>query len=447
MSKQRLKLDRQQQERFSRIRRLEQLKGMDPIAFEHFVGYLYQQQGYRVSTTVTSGDEGVDLFLQKGTKTAVVQCKRYSGTVGQPTVRDLYGAMYHNQANEAILVTTGTISRPAEEWARGKPIRLVDGHELMSWTRQNRRQNPPVVSRASAPSRPINWRIISILGIVVLCLALIGWAGWLAWQTLSDRTASPLPLPPTPIAVEETPNPTAAAPRPTFTPEVEIAPTVTLPATTSTNVNAIRFDQPIILDGDLLEWGNVQGVTTPYITEREDTWDGSMDVEANWRVAWDNENLYFGITIVDDVHVQTQEAKFAYRGDSLELQLDTNVPQDYGPTMNQDDFQYVFSPGNFIDIPPGVFRFQGDDQGFPSDALGSRARVMAVQTTNGYQLEAIIPWQDMNVFPQPNLKIGAALSTNDNDTPGVAKQELMVSNVSTRLWRDPTSWGTITLQE
>lgn len=445
MSKQRLKLDRQTKEKFSRIRRLAQLKNMDPIEFEHFVGYHYQQQGYQVSTTVTSGDEGVDLFLRKGTKTAVVQVKRYSGTVGQPTVRDLYGAMIHNQANEAMLVTTGTISHPAEQWAQDKPIQLIDGHEIMSWARRQRGQQT-TSPRSSGTGFAINWRFFGVLALIFVCLGLIGWGGWFAWQTFNSRTENPLPPPPTRVVAEES-TATPTAPDATSTPKVELAPTATLAGGTAVNIDITPLGRTLILDGDLLEWGNRGGIATPFITEQEETWDGSRDVEADWRIGWDNENLYFGVRITDDVHVQTQEAKFAYLGDSLELQIDANVAGDYGPAVSPDDFQYIFSPGNFIDIPPGVFRFQGDAQGLMSDSLGSRARVMAVQTTNGYQLEAIIPWQDMNLTPQPGLVIGAALSTNDNDTPGVAKQELMLSHVSTRRWADPTSWGTITLQQ
>ena len=440
MSKQRLQLSKQTQEKFNRVRRLEELQNMDPIEFEQFSGYLLAQQGYQVWTTVASGDEGIDLFLQQGTKTAVVQCKRYSGTVGQPVVRDLYGAMIHAEANEAMLVTTGVISQPAETWAKGKPIRLIDGHELMSWMRRQRRDVPAL----AAPRPPINWKPLALLGLVIVCFGIIGWAGWLAWQTLSSRTGGQLPVLPTPITT-----PIAAAttaPEATETAVPELAPTATLPSPLNSPIEVARVSRPPIVDGDLNEWAGFTTITTPYITEQESTWDGSMDVDANWRLGWDDENLYFGIHIKDDVHVQTKEAKFGYLGDSLELQFDTDLRGDFAPRVNRDDFQYILSPGNFVDIPPGVFRFQGDDQGLLSDALGSRARAMAIKVSDGYQIEAIIPWSDMGITPQPGLTIGAALSTNDNDTPGTAKQELMLSHVSTRLWRDPTSWGTLTLK-
>jgi len=123
----------QQTRYLDRISQLHQVQQLDPVAFENFVGSLFQKMGYQVQTTSLSGDQGIDLILRKGTKLAVVQCKRYANSVGQPTIRDLYGVMVHTRADEAYLVTTGTVTLPAQQWAVGKPIHLVDGNTLIEW--------------------------------------------------------------------------------------------------------------------------------------------------------------------------------------------------------------------------------------------------------------------------------------------------------------------------
>ena len=79
------------------------------------------------------------------------------------------------------------------------------------------------------------------------------------------------------------------------------------------------------------------------------------------------------------------------------------------------------------------------------DAPGHRIEVAARQTEQGYNLEAAIPWPDIGLTPSPGLVVGVALNVNDNDTPGTAVQELMKSHIATRAFRDPTSWGTLTL--
>jgi Tol biopolymer transport system component len=141
--------------KFPKIRNLDQLKKMDPIVFENYVGMLFEKRGYKARPTKASADEGIDLIISKRRKKGVVQVKRYSGTVGQPIVRDLYGTMMHNNVDEAWLVTTGRVSRAAEQWAADKPIHLIDGHELMAWVRGSRK--PSKTSPKVRDAQPVKF--------------------------------------------------------------------------------------------------------------------------------------------------------------------------------------------------------------------------------------------------------------------------------------------------
>ncbi len=110
----------------------DQLFKLSPKAFEHYVADLFQQKGYQVVVRGKSGDHGVDLELfGSGHKRAIVQCKRYRDTVGEVTVRDLYGTLLHERASRAFLVTTADISEAARLWASGKPMTLIDGDTLV----------------------------------------------------------------------------------------------------------------------------------------------------------------------------------------------------------------------------------------------------------------------------------------------------------------------------
>jgi len=100
---------------------------------------LFQLMGYRVHNTQYVADHGIDLVVANSRiRNGLVQCKRYRGTVGEPTVRDLYGTLVHEDADFGWLVTTGGISRQARDWAAGKPMQLWDGQELMALARQYR---------------------------------------------------------------------------------------------------------------------------------------------------------------------------------------------------------------------------------------------------------------------------------------------------------------------
>lgn len=111
----------------------EKLYTLSPKAFERYVAGLFRQKGYGVVVRGRSGDLGVDLELTDGQdRRAIVQCKRYRDTVGAEVVRELYGTLIHERVAHAFLVTTADISEAAREWARGKPMTLVDGAMLVA---------------------------------------------------------------------------------------------------------------------------------------------------------------------------------------------------------------------------------------------------------------------------------------------------------------------------
>lgn len=112
---------------------LDQLQNLSPGEFEEYVTrHIFERQGYRAINTPDVKDGGIDVLVFDGQgQQAVVQCKRYKGTVGEPVVRDLYGTMIGNGATYAYLITTGEISNAAYLWARGKPIELIDGPRLV----------------------------------------------------------------------------------------------------------------------------------------------------------------------------------------------------------------------------------------------------------------------------------------------------------------------------
>ena len=50
-------------------------------------------------------------------------------------VRELYGAMVGEEAHAAIFVTSGTYTPDAIDFARDKPIKLLDGDEVVTMLR------------------------------------------------------------------------------------------------------------------------------------------------------------------------------------------------------------------------------------------------------------------------------------------------------------------------
>lgn len=110
------------------------LQSMSPSDFESYVAArIFARQGYRVENTPDTKDGGVDILVtDPDGAQAIVQCKRYSGTVGVAAIRDLYGTMTHRGTSHGYLVTTGRISSDARAWAADKEIGLIDGRRLVA---------------------------------------------------------------------------------------------------------------------------------------------------------------------------------------------------------------------------------------------------------------------------------------------------------------------------
>jgi restriction system protein len=115
--------------------------------FEHLVRQLFEwmftNDGIEVKVTRASRDRGVDAIMfdpdpVRGGK-YVLQAKRYTRTVDVAAVRDLYGTIMNEGANRGILVTTATYGPDAYEFAKNKPISLIDGPNLIALLRSHGR--------------------------------------------------------------------------------------------------------------------------------------------------------------------------------------------------------------------------------------------------------------------------------------------------------------------
>ena len=106
------------------------------VEFENVCQALVEKMGFTTQTTKASGDGGIDLIAYNHQPLLsgkyIIQCKRYTGSVGEPIIRDLYGVIMSERANKGILMTTGHFTKSAISFAEGKPIELIDGQKLKS---------------------------------------------------------------------------------------------------------------------------------------------------------------------------------------------------------------------------------------------------------------------------------------------------------------------------
>lgn len=103
--------------------------------FEYLAGEAFRRRGYVVEENIGGGaDGGVDVTLFKGGEKTVVQCKNWNVfKVGVPVVRELYGVMAATGAQRGIIITSGIFTQDAEDFARDKPVELMNGSKLLQF--------------------------------------------------------------------------------------------------------------------------------------------------------------------------------------------------------------------------------------------------------------------------------------------------------------------------
>ncbi len=121
---------RKEQGKF-RLAGIQDVDRMDGFEFERYLGHLLTQRGYRVLVTQQSGDFGADLVItDTNGERAVIQAKRYTGTVGIKAVQEVVGAKAHYRATQAFCITNSGYTKAAQTLAKSNDVALLSRQDL-----------------------------------------------------------------------------------------------------------------------------------------------------------------------------------------------------------------------------------------------------------------------------------------------------------------------------
>lgn len=120
---------------------LAKLKENTPAFFERAVLDVLSALGYgggdltRTEVTRLSGDEGIDGIIREdtlGLEMIYIQAKRWQGAVGRPEIQKFVGALAGQSARKGIVITTGSFSKEALDYAAkiDQKVVLIDGDQL-----------------------------------------------------------------------------------------------------------------------------------------------------------------------------------------------------------------------------------------------------------------------------------------------------------------------------
>lgn len=130
------------------------ISGMSWREFELLIAEAFRRKGFEVKDKGGQGpDGGVDLVLIKGKERFLVQCKQWRALkVSVSVVRELYGVMSAEGAAGGFVVTSGSFTEDAQDFALGRNIKLIDGPLLLQLLETGRKAKPgPAKAQVSAP--------------------------------------------------------------------------------------------------------------------------------------------------------------------------------------------------------------------------------------------------------------------------------------------------------
>lgn len=109
---------------------LEAIDAMTGVEFELFLKGYFEREGFQVSTTPKSGDQGADLILKKLGEKTCVQSKRYTGSVGNDAIQEVVGSLKYYSADKAIVITNSAFTAAAKKLAAANRVELWDRSTL-----------------------------------------------------------------------------------------------------------------------------------------------------------------------------------------------------------------------------------------------------------------------------------------------------------------------------
>lgn len=112
--------------------RMASWKGMRGVEFENFLAAIFREWGYTVRTTPVTGDQGVDLVIERNGRSIAIQAKGYpNSTVGNSAVQEAHTGKAFYRCHAAAVVTNSTFTSSARELASKVGCILI-GQEQIS---------------------------------------------------------------------------------------------------------------------------------------------------------------------------------------------------------------------------------------------------------------------------------------------------------------------------
>ncbi len=151
-----------------------------------------------------------------------------------------------------------------------------------------------------------------------------------------------------------------------------------------------------------------------YSFRADKAWQGAAGLSGELRFLWDNEYLYLGVTVRDDVFVNNKVGGDIWAGDGLQMMVDP--ARDRPVKVGKYDLAMALTKNG-----PQAWCYLAADGGAPAgeanDIVVAAKRLDPARGDMNYTVA--IPWSRIAPFqPAPGANLGLCVAINDDDGPG-----------------------------
>lgn len=170
----------------------------------------------------------------------------------------------------------------------------------------------------------------------------------------------------------------------------------------------VPFAEDIQIDGQTGDWRQV-GVDQGRLPAAEDHHDaGPDDLDARLSLAWNDQGLLVLVQVIDDVVVESAGSAELYLQDSVELFM----------VDGANKVQHVIAPGIAAGVKgPRLQDFDHRQNAQLKRAHPARITAKARKTNGGYTVEALLPWDVLDIDPRVGTRLRVQVMVNDADSP------------------------------
>ena len=193
------------------------------------------------------------------------------------------------------------------------------------------------------------------------------------------------------------------------------------------------------IDGNFDEWP-AAWIPMNAIILGADRHSGPGDLSANFQVGWNANGMVLAIRVNDDIYRAGPLGSNLWQGDSIEVQFDRELAEDFSATLaDADDYQLGMAfDSNITAVRAYLW--------LPFEREQELALPHAITLSEqGYQLEVMIPWYvfDLSGSPSTDRGYGFNISVNDNDSETNAQETVLSASPARTTHDNPTEWATI----